>query len=126
MSDWTLSIVMIVPIELQDIANRISCALGYDTMPGNTFSVPLFANGFDPATHYGCRTSAKQEFVDLVTNGDIGLFPDIPWSDYNLTTDEVASVLSILIIDVRPSNEVINHFESVLNANSLMLITQTI
>ncbi|MFC5385206.1 hypothetical protein ACFPLB_04400 [Aquamicrobium segne] len=119
MSDWNLSIVMIVPAELQDQANRISCALDYDVLPGNTFSVALSVDGSEPATHYGCRTSAKQEFVDILNQAGSGNLPEIEWSDFDLTPDDVAAVLGALIIDVRPDDQVTGHFDDVMAAREL-------
>lgn len=120
MSDWTLSIVMIVPAALQDTANRLSCALGHDVLPGNTFSVPLSSDGSDPATHYGCRTAAKQEFVDILTSAGAGDLPDIEWADYGLTVEDVAPLLAALIVDVRPAGEASGHFDEVIAGNGLV------
>ncbi len=119
MTDWTLSIVMIVPAALQDTANRLSCALGHDVLPGNTFSVPLSSDGSEPATHYGCRTAAKQEFVNILTSAGQGDLPDIEWADYGLTVEDVAPVLAALIVDVRPAGEASGHFDEVAAANGL-------
>lgn len=58
MSGWALSIVMIVPANLKDVANRLSCALGHDVLSGNTFSMPLSSDGSEPATHFGYWTDA--------------------------------------------------------------------
>ena len=120
MSGWNLSIVMIVPAALQDTANRLSCALGLDVLPGNTFSVPLSADGSEPATHYGCRTAAKQEFVDILTNAGAGHLPDIEWVDFSLTVEDIAPVLEALIVDVRPAEQASGHFDDVVVANGLM------
>lgn len=123
MTGWTLSIVMIVPAELQDTANRLSCALGHDMLPGNTFSVPLSADGSEPATHFGCRTAAKQEFIDILTSAGQGDLPEIEWADFGLTIEEIAPVLAALIVDVRPAEQASGHFDAVLAGNGLNRVT---
>lgn len=122
MSGWSLSIVMIVPAALQDTANRLSCALGHDMLPGNTFSVPLSADGSEPATHYGCRTAAKQEFVDILTSAGTGDLPDIAWADFGLTVEDIAPVLAALIVDVRPAELASGHFDDVAEYSGLRRI----
>lgn len=112
MTDWTLSIVMIVPASLRDIGNRLSCALGHDTLPGNTFSIPLSADGSEPATHYGCRTAAQQSFADLLSAAGQGVLPDIDWTEYGLTVEDIGAVLARLIADVRPAEDADGHFDA--------------
>lgn len=119
MTDWNLSIVIIVPAHLQDKANRLSCALGHDVLPGNTFSVPLSDNGTD-ITHYGCRTSAKQEFVDIMTGASEGQLPEIGWSDYGVTIDDIAEIVAVKIFDVRGAGDAAGHFEKVIADHGLV------
>ncbi len=122
MTGWTLSIVMIVPAALQDTANRLSCALGHDVLPGNTFSVPLSSDGSEPATHYGCRTAVKQEFVDILTNAGAGDLPEIEWADYGLTVEDIAPVLAALIVDVRSAGQASGHFDDAAEDSDLRRI----
>lgn len=126
MSSWNLSIVMIVPAALQDTANRLSCALGHDVLPGNTFSVPLSSDGSEPATHYGCRTAAQQSFADLLTAAGGGTLPDdIVWGDFGLRTEDVPPLLASLIADVRSAGQADGHFGDVLAANNLAVVIST-
>ena len=120
MTDWTLSIVMIVPADLREKANRLSCALDHDVLPVDTFSVPLSATGAEPATHYGCRTAAQQSFVDLLTAAGQGELPDVAWADYGLTEADIPTVLAALIIDVKPASEAQGHFGTVIGARGLV------
>lgn len=117
MTDWNLSIVLIVPAELQDKANRLSCALGHDVLPGNTFSVPLTDNGED-VTHYGCRTTAKQEFVDILTAAGDGQLP----TDFPVPIEDVQEVLAAQIVDIRDAGEMQTHFDDVIKLNNLKRI----
>jgi hypothetical protein len=120
MTDWTLSIVMIIPAALQDKANKLACALGHDVLPGNTFSAPLSSDGSEPATHYGCRTAAKQEFLDILTAAGAGqLPPALPLDEFGVTAQDIADVLAAQIIDVRDASAMIGHFDIVLAANDL-------
>lgn len=124
MSNWALSIVMIVPADLRETANRLACALGHDVMPGNTFSAPLSTDGSEPATHYGCRTVAKQEFVDLLTAADGGTLPDdIAWGDFGLSAEDVPPVLAALITDVHPAAEAGGHFGTAIVQHNLLHVT---
>lgn len=122
MSDWNLSVVIIVPVALKDKANYLSCAIGHDDMPGNTFSVPLSADGSKPVTHYGCRTTAKQEFLDIMTGAETGQLPDVDWSEYNLTEQDIADILTQQILDVRDASEMSGHFGDVIKASDLNYI----
>ena len=124
MTDWNLSIVIIVPAALQDKANRLSCALGHDVLPGNTFSVPLSSDG-ETVTHYGCRTTAKSEFVAILEAAGQGqLPPDFPLDEFGVTAQDVADVLGAQIIDVQDASAMIGHFDDVLAANELQRITE--
>ncbi len=122
MSDWNLSAVIIVPAALQDVANRLSCALGYDELPGNTFSIGLSADGSGPATHYGCRTAAKLEFVAIMSGAAGGDLPEIEWADYGVTAADIAEVLAAQILDVRDASEALDHFASVIADHGLHLV----
>lgn len=125
MTDWNLSIVLIVPAALRDKANRLSCALGHDVLPGNTFSVPLSDND-GTVTHYGCRTTAKSEFVAILEAAGQGLLPpDFPLSEFGVTTQDIADVLAAQIIDVQDASVMIGHFDDVVAANGLQRITTT-
>lgn len=122
MTDWNLSIVIIVPAALKDKADYLSCAIGHDDMPGNTFSVPLSADGSEPATHYGCRTTAKQEFIDIMTGAETGQLPDVDWSEYNLTEQDITDILTQQILDVRDAGEMSVHFGDVMETHGLAIV----
>lgn len=124
MSAWSLSLVMIVPAQMRETGNRLACALGHDVMPGDTFSVPLSTDGVDPATHYGCRTSAQVSFAEMLSAAAGGSLPQIDWSAYGLTVEDVQAVLAGLIADVRPTGEAEGHFDDVLSAHGLARIVE--
>lgn len=126
MTDWNKSIVIIVPEHLRDKANRLSCALGHDVLPGNTFVVPL-TDGEN--TFYGCQTAAKQEFLDILTAAGEGrLPPDLDLAAFDLTPADVTEVMTALtdeerpLIDVRDDDHL--HFTEALAARGLSRVTQ--
>lgn len=114
MADWTLSIVIIVPADLREKANRLSCALGHDVLPGDTFTVPLSSDG-ETVTHYGTRTQAKPEFVDILTAAAEGELPE----DFEQPIEDVQEVMAAMLMDVRTDGEITTHFDDVLAANGL-------
>ena len=94
---YTISLALAVPAALRDKANRLSCALGHDTMPGSTYSVPLSPTGQEPATHYGCHAWVQPSFVEILAGASQGHLPEIDWADYDLTAGDVAAVVDGLI-----------------------------
>lgn len=66
MAEWLHTVIMIIPAELLESANAIARALDPDTGGDRTFSVPLSADGSEPATHYAASTAAAESFVQTV------------------------------------------------------------
>jgi len=114
MADWTLSIVIIVPVDLREKANALSCALGHDVLPGDTFTVPLSSDG-ETVTHYGTRTQGKQGFLDIIAGASEGQLPD----DFEQPLEDVQEVISAMIFDVRTDGEITTHFDDVIIENGL-------
>jgi hypothetical protein len=121
---WPYSVVLICPAINRDHANLLACALGHDVLPGNTFSAPLSASGEAPATHYGCRATAQQPFVDLFHGAAQGVLPPIPWGDYGLTEAQVAALLPALIFDARPAAEAAGHYDEVIAGLGLARVVE--
>lgn len=63
-----LSTVLILPDALRDEGNRMGAAMGWG--PEN-FSVPLSADGSEPATHWGLHAWAADTFPDLMASETI-------------------------------------------------------
>lgn len=98
---YDFSVVLIVPIERQDAANLLACALGYDELPGHTFGRPLSATGAAPATHLGCHTWAEQALLDMLTAfATDGTLPPGAWADVGLTESEARDVITALRVKV--------------------------
>ncbi len=65
-----LSAVLILPDDQVATGNAVSEAMGWGSP---AYTVPLSADGSEPATHYGLHTWGTQAFVDML---DAGVMPD--------------------------------------------------
>lgn len=114
------SLVLIIPSQFQNEANALSVALGYDTPPGNTYSVPLSPTGTGEPTHFGTHTWATDSFINLIgsaANGSVpdyfpaevislvntiiphlSIFPDDAISDYSNNWENALSTLGLVVI----------------------------
>lgn len=115
--NWLYSVVLICPAANREQANLLACALGHDVLPGNTFVAPLSATGEAPATHFGCRATAQQTFVDLFVGASQGVLPAIPWADYGLTEADVFALLPLLVFDARAASDATGHYDAVIAAH---------
>lgn len=104
---YTISLALAVPAALRDKANRLSCALGHDVLPGSTYSVPLSADGQEPATHYGCHAWVQPSFVAILAGATQGHLPEVDWADYGITAEDVAAVVAGLIAS-EPQGELLD------------------
>jgi CRISPR/Cas system type I-B associated protein Csh2 (Cas7 group RAMP superfamily) len=122
-----ISAVLIIPAELQARANLVSVAMGHDTHPGNTYSLPLSATGSEPATHYGTHTWATPQFVGIIGHvANKGDLPPAPWDKAGLTEQDVRDVVQALIMTTREDVEQASaHWHATLAANGLQQIRET-
>ena len=116
MSDWPYSVVLLIPAASQAAANQVAEGLGHGP---NNFSVPLSADGSEPATWFGCRTQAQQSFIDMLTAVGQGELPTIE----GMTPQEVGAVLVQLQADVSTSEDGYTHFERALSDKGLTRVT---
>ena len=118
------SCALIVPESLQDSANRLACALGYDEslLPGRTYSVPLSADGQQPATHYGCHTWAGVEFIQMIQGAAQGQLPPAPWANWGLTEQAVFDVVAGLASRIEYQGDPSANFETLLAERGLQRI----
>lgn len=115
MSDWPYSVVLLIPAAVQAQADQLAAGLGHG--PDN-FSVPLSANGSEPATWYGCRAQTQQSFIDMLTAAEGGTLPVIN----GMTPQEVGAVLVQLQADVSTSEDGYTHFERVIGEKNLVRV----
>lgn len=119
MSGFDWSVVLIIPVALRDKANLLACALGHDVLPGNTFAVPLSADGAEPASHFGCHTWAQASFVEMFQAAAQGSLPDIDWSEFGLTLEDVESIVAVLIVSAETTSDGAVHFAAVADAQGV-------
>jgi hypothetical protein len=67
------SVVIIIPAGNLALGNQIGEAMGYGPA---SYTVPLSADGLEPATHYGLHTWASDAFVALLNAGTVSPLPD--------------------------------------------------
>ena len=115
MNDWPYSVVLLIPAASQAAGNQIAAGIGHGP---NNFSVPLSADGSEPATWYGCRSQAQQSFIDLLTAVGEGTLPEIE----GMTPEEVGMTLMQLQADVSTSEDGYTHFERVIGEKNLMRV----
>lgn len=96
------SAVLIVPADHLDEANQFGEDLGYG--PKN-YSIPLSADGLQPATHWGCRAEVTQSFIDMVEN----------------PPPEAQPIIDVLIYDFQEKDGY-THFMEIIAANNLIKI----
>ena len=114
---YTYSITLIALAADRADANLLACALGYDALPGSTFTVPLAPEGAQNATHYGEHTWATEEFSAMLGAAAGGALPAIQWADYGLTAERVAALMQAMITGV--ANDGTTSWGPTLAANGL-------
>jgi hypothetical protein len=78
MTAFIHKIAACVPADKTTLAGQAVAAITQHEADLQTFSVPLSADGLEPATHYGCQTAATQGFLDLIPD----LLIIVPGSHY--------------------------------------------
>jgi hypothetical protein len=129
MTEYTSSLVLIIPDSHKAEANRLMCALDQDVLPGNTFSVPLSADGTLPATHWGARGVMLPSFSDMMEAAKAsGNPPGRAYADFDLTIGQVKQVFDNLVISDSPQGDMtgLEHFNAALAAAGLVRIVETI
>lgn len=116
MSDWKYSVVILVPASLRDNANLVAEKMGHGP---NNFSVGLSADGSAP-TWYGCRTQAKQDFVDMLLSAKNGQIPEISDVDPQI----VGEVLVAMVVDISEVLDGYAHAVQVFETNGLVLANE--
>lgn len=102
MSTPTHSLLATVPAALHDKANRLAFALGYQPEDGDTFSIRL-TDGEDEFRAF--LQFVMPSFIALLAAGKNGTYPPIQWSDFGLTTEDVAEVMGAIEANARPVDE---------------------
>jgi hypothetical protein len=95
--------VFIVPASYVNHANTFSESMGWGNV---VYSVALSPSGSPPATHYGCRPDVTEGFLALLEN----------------PPEAAQSVLSVVDIDIRDSDDPFSHWSEVLADRGLEMV----
>ena len=99
------SAVLILPDAYRAAGDAFGVAQGWGD--GN-FSVPLSADGLEPATHYGCRAEVDQAFIESVEN----------------PTPEAAPLVAVMVYSFADGVQPYDHWITTLELNDLQRVTQ--
>jgi hypothetical protein len=105
-----LSCVLILPIDQVETGNAVGVAMGWGP---NNFSVPLSADGYLPATHYGLHSWVEPWFKDLIESGEYP--PQLAESD--ITEQQYQDMLAVLVYSFW--DDYVGHWDAVLAEQGL-------
>lgn len=108
-----LSCVLLLPLDLRDEGNRMGAAMGWG--PEN-FSVPLSADGSEPATHWGLHAWAADSFPAMLASETI---PE-ELSTAGFTQAEWDAIRAGMIQSFWA--DYVDHFNSVITENGLSVV----
>lgn len=112
-----------VTASLRDKANRLACAMRWDHLPGDTFSVPLSPSGSGEPTHFSCHALVTDEFLAMLSGAASGNMPkDVDFGAFDLTAEEVEHVASIMVSRISAENE----WQKFLDENGLKVIREDV
>jgi hypothetical protein len=110
-----LSCVLILPLDQVATGNAVGEAMGWG--PDN-YSVPLSADGSEPATHYGLHAWAADSFQGLIESG---VYPP-ELAQAGVTQAAYEAMMAVLIYSFQ--GDTTGHFDAVIADNGLMVVTE--
>ncbi len=117
MSDYTISCILIVPVEFQSTGNLLGMILGFGP---DSYCVELSnSNDTSIITHYASHSWVKPDFVKLLEDCQAGILP-LEVEQAGITIEQVQTFLNVLIISCKTDIEPFQHFSEVLVANDLI------
>jgi hypothetical protein len=114
---YDYSAVLIVSDADRNIGNQLAEALGYGP---NNYSVPLSADGSEPATHWGCRAQVNEVFVEMVQDASQGTLPELE----GMTPQEIAQAFGAMQIDIQQSVDPYSHFVTFAESLGLTFVSE--
>lgn len=108
-----LSCVLILPSAQVATGNAVGAAMGWGP---NSYSIPLSADGADPATHMGLHTWATEEFQQMIATGYYP--PQV--EDAGISQDEFDDMMNVLVYSFWP--DYTDHFTTVCADNGLTVV----
>lgn len=110
------SCVLITPSPNRDAANQLAELMGWG--PGS-YSVPLSADGTDPATHYGLHAWVQPSFEAMLVGAAEGTMPEA-LAQAGYPEAVFLALMGSLIASTRDSME--GHWQDVVTANGLQAV----
>lgn len=108
-----LSTVLILPAAQVATGNAVANAMGWG--PDN-YSVPLSANGLEPATHYGLHAWASPEFRQMI---EAGFYPP-QVAEAGIDKATFDAMMAVLIYSFWP--DYAGHFATIIAENGLQIV----
>jgi hypothetical protein len=119
------SVVLLVPAEKVDVANKALRAMGEARTGAASFDVPLSPTGTGPPTHYGLHTWVPTAWVTKMQNAKAGTIPGgVPWASEGTTVNAVRAMAATLILSTRADGEHEGHFDAAAAENGLQRIAR--
>lgn len=109
-----LSCVLILPVDQVATGNAVGEAMGWGP---NSYSVPLSADGSEPATHYGLHAWVTEEFQTLIETGAYP--PEVEAA--GITQSDYDAMMAVLISSFW--DDYVDHFATVCADNGLVVVT---
>jgi len=108
-----LSCVLILPVDQVATGNAVGEAMGWGP---NSYSVPLSADGSEPATHSGLHAWVSEEFQALIETGAYP--PQVEAA--GITQAVYNAMMAALISSFWP--DYVGHFATVCAGNGLVVV----
>lgn len=110
------SCVLITPVANRDAANQLAELMGWG--PGS-YSVPLSADGTEPATHFGLHAWVQPEFEALLSGAAEGIMPEgLAQAGYPEAV--FLGIMASLITSLR--DDMTGHWQDVLTTSGLQTV----
>lgn len=117
---------MICTAEDHDAACRMAVAMGHADAVGDSFTIPLSADGSEPATHYGTCAYVVEYWQDIIDGTRAGSPPEAPWELVGLTPELVTELLNRMIVATAPDGAPRALWEATLAENGLVEIANAV
>ena len=109
-----LSCVLLLPLAQVATGNAVGEAMGWGPA---SYSVPLSADGSEPATHYGLHAWVTEDFQTLI---ETGAYPP-QLADAGISQDDYDAMMAVLISSFWA--DYVDHFASVCADNNLVVVS---
>jgi hypothetical protein len=108
-----LSCVLILPLDQVATGDTVAEAMGWG--PDN-YSVPLSADGSEPATHYGLHAWTGDDFQTLIESG---VYPP-ELAEAGISKTDYDAMMAVLIYSFWP--DYADHFATIIAENNLQMV----